>query len=463
MRDAVAAGMPHARALAGEGSASAAYPRAHDDARSVAADAAANLLESGMQVAAEPIDAPADSSGFHAGRSLATMHPLGVSATAGAGATQSRGAGAVAAARDAGAAAQAAATGAAKGPQAAAGRQAGDRRWKRGADVSKAEVRNMVRAHSVSAHAAAPTPEGIKVSQGAGGSAWDGLPVATEKTVTLAQVAAAVKAQGAQWTAGETPISQLPLADLQMRLGGRPATFVSPLLADDAAAPPSLDWREYNGNHVTPVKDQGNCGACWDFAMTAALESYVLTTQGGNAGTLDLSEQAFLSCNSGGYSCKAGGELDPRFLRDYGLPPESYYPYEGFKDSCAKAKAGWQKHAYKIDSWGGVAKNVDSIKAALAHHGPVATGYGIYEDFLYYQSGIYSYTGGRFLGGHAVLIVGYNDDGRYFIVKNSFGSHWGENGYFRIAYSELDSPVMFGTDSIAFVKGAPVLQQAPAR
>ena len=68
----------------------------------------------------------------------------------------------------------------------------------------------------------------------------------------------------------------------------------------------------------------------------------------------------------------------------------------------------------------------------------------VYEDFRHYKSGIYSRVSGKYLGGHAVLLVGYNDDEEYFMVKNSWGPDWGEDGYFRIAYSEMRSRVFFG-------------------
>ena len=67
----------------------------------------------------------------------------------------------------------------------------------------------------------------------------------------------------------------------------------------------------------------------------------------------------------------------------------------------------------------------------------------VYRDFFSYRSGIYSYVKGPYKGDHAILLVGYNDAGQYFIVKNSWGTGWGEAGYFRIAYSDVTSVVNF--------------------
>jgi cathepsin B len=71
-------------------------------------------------------------------------------------------------------------------------------------------------------------------------------------------------------------------------------------------------------------------------------------------------------------------------------------------------------------------------------NGPVQTGFEVYEDFLHYKSGIYKYTDGIILGGHAVKIVGWGKEGavNYWIVANSWGPKWGEKGYFRIAFGE---------------------------
>ena len=69
---------------------------------------------------------------------------------------------------------------------------------------------------------------------------------------------------------------------------------------------------------------------------------------------------------------------------------------------------------------------------------------------MHYKSGIYSYTTGKKLGGHAVLLVGYNDAEQYFLVKNSWDTGWGEGGFFKIAYSQMDNEVNFAMSTIAY-------------
>lgn len=266
----------------------------------------------------------------------------------------------------------------------------------------------------------------------------------------IAAVRDAIAANGARWEAGETEVSGLSFEEQRTLAGlafdpfpGTPAPEVS-----TKGLPPALDWRKAGGNFVTPPKNQKNCGACWAFAMTGGLESYVLRTQHRPGEDLDLSEQVMLSCSWVG-SC-GGGILYPSFLATTGLPAETAYPYPAAKGSCEAAAPGWGQTAYKIDNWGFVWDTVGQLKAALANYGPLPTSMRVYEDFMHYKSGVYSYTSGKSLGGHAVLLVGYDDAGQYFIVKNSWGAGWGEEGFFRIDYSELRTRVLFGLVTVAY-------------
>ena len=126
------------------------------------------------------------------------------------------------------------------------------------------------------------------------------------------------------------------------------------------------------------------------------------------------------------------------FIKTHGTGLEVCYPYLSSNGACnaACSDAG----PYKSASWGYV-QGLESIKAALVEFGPLVTTMYVYSDFMYYASGVYKHTSGSMEGGHAIVLVGYDDSGQYFIVKNSWGQGWGEAGYFRIAYSELNSAV----------------------
>ncbi|MCX5791891.1 MAG: C1 family peptidase [Elusimicrobia bacterium] len=259
----------------------------------------------------------------------------------------------------------------------------------------------------------------------------------------------AIKKAGAKWTAGETSVSA-NREDWKYLVGLNFQTVdAEPIeLVTAAELPPSIDWRAANGNYVTAPRNQKKCGSCWAFAMTAGLEAYTLLKQNTPDVDLDLSEQVMVSCSGAG-SCN-GGQLSAGFLQKTGLPLESAYPYTATDGSCATAAAGWQASAYKVGAWGSVSKNLTAIKTALIKYGPLPTAMMVYEDFMHYKTGVYSYTTGKKLGGHAILLVGYNDEGQYFILKNSWDTGWGENGFFRVAYSEMGTVVNLGLSTIAY-------------
>jgi C1A family cysteine protease len=213
---------------------------------------------------------------------------------------------------------------------------------------------------------------------------------------------------------------------------------------------------------VTEVRDQKICGSCWAFATAGALESYASIKAGCPAvNNLDLSEQILVSCSRAG-SC-SGGYIDKasNFIRDTGLPEEVCFPYTETNNRCRNACDNWKSSTETIDSWFDVTEatpTVAAIQNALNTYGPLVTTMDVYTDFFSYKSGVYSYSDGKLEGGHAVLIVGYRDtpdsdnNKDYFIVKNSWGTDWGEDGFFKIAYSEIinKSPVQFGYFTLAY-------------
>ena len=276
----------------------------------------------------------------------------------------------------------------------------------------------------------------------------------------LDDVRAAIKEKGSKWIAGETSVSKLAPEHRKLRLGltkhgitgaERLVSAEPPLLG----LPATLDWRHNPlSNYVTPVRDQGNCGSCWAFATTGALESYLLIKNNQLKPDLtNLSEQILVSCSRAG-SC-SGGYIDRAsdFIRDIGLPGEPCYPYTATNGNCRKACNDWQSNTDWIDSWSFVATTsptVDAIKNALYAYGPLVTTMDVYTDFFYYGSGVYRYGVGTYEGGHAILIIGYDDTSQCFIAKNSWGIGWGEGGFFNIAYSEISYPVEFGYWTIAY-------------
>jgi len=264
----------------------------------------------------------------------------------------------------------------------------------------------------------------------------------------IAAVQKAIKEKGAKWVAGETSLSKLPIDQKRRRVGiGFQMLNVPPLKLSKTrvSVPASIDWRAKGA--VSNVADQGQCGSCWAFALTAALESYVMRAPGVTK-NVDLSEQVMVSCSGIG-SCD-GGTLDGDFIRNVGIPPEKFYPYSAQNGACEDVKEGWQTASFKINTWGSVPKSLNAIKEALVQYGPLPTALWVYEDLMHYKSGVYSYTTGKKLGGHAILLVGYDDAEKCFILKNSWGEDWGEKGFFKVAYSELNTVVTMGLMTIAY-------------
>lgn len=288
----------------------------------------------------------------------------------------------------------------------------------------------------------------------------------------LADIQAAIEASGARWVAGETSISKLPSQERRMRLGAlKPVftgneIFLTNKTDKFVALPTRFDWRNNNGqNFVTPVRNQGNCGSCWAFAATAGLEAVTLIAQKTPGVDLNLAEQILVSTCSlagdcgGGYPSGAAS-----FIKSSGLPLETCYPYRAANSQCSEACSNWQNTTYRIKEYynvGSWSPTIDDIKSALYEYGPLPTTLDVYTDFFSYRSGIYSLASGccpdsrtcpncHYEGGHAVLIVGYDDEDEYFIVKNSWGTGWGESGYFKIDYSQLTSDVGFGQYTLAY-------------
>ncbi|XP_030749404.1 cathepsin L-like proteinase [Sitophilus oryzae] len=192
--------------------------------------------------------------------------------------------------------------------------------------------------------------------------------------------------------------------------------------------PDSFDWREKNV--INPVQDQGTCGACWAFTLVGATEAaYAIKT--GNLSK--YSEQQLVDCTGdfGNLGCQGGYLTDTfSYIEAYGLQYESDYPYEGANSTCQYNSS---KIATHIESYVYFSGSEDALKVSVATDGPVAV--AIDGDYIqFYASGIYDDTtcNPNKLD-HAVLAVGYGiENGTdYWILKNSWGSSWGESGYIR--------------------------------
>ena len=209
---------------------------------------------------------------------------------------------------------------------------------------------------------------------------------------------------------------KLPTLGLQKDPGALPV--MAPYhLASDVGLPSKVDWRTTPyGTRVSPVNDQGNCGACVAYAITGQVESAFMIKANSTKYT-DLAELEFFSH---GGNCATGWIFEKAY-------PYTVNPGE-MSQSCYDS--GQCSNRYPILSW----TTTKDPKLAL-QNGPIVTGVNWDYNWFYYDSGIINDYTGDVAGGHAIEIVGYDDSQNCWIVKNSWGTGWGESGFFRIDYN----------------------------
>ena len=214
---------------------------------------------------------------------------------------------------------------------------------------------------------------------------------------------------------------------------------------------PAVDWRNRNGNHVTPVKDQRNCGSCVSFCAAATVESMASIECGQ---LLDLSEADLHFCSSHGPNCN-GWWPDYAFaeIRTRGIPDEACFPYASAfaappPNPNPRCIVGPNRdaRAVKVTTSGTLANIVDR-KNYLSNVGPCCAVMHVFNDFYSYASGVYHHVTGADLGLHCVEVIGYSEAEQCWICKNSWGAGWGDAGFFKIAYGEagIDTEFPFWT------------------
>jgi len=200
------------------------------------------------------------------------------------------------------------------------------------------------------------------------------------------------------------------------------------------AVPASVDW--VKAGAVTPIKDQGQCGSCWSFSATGAIEGDYAVSQ--KTAPISLSEQQLVDCSTaeGNQGCN-GGLMDQAFTyvaNVSGLCTEESYPYTAQDGTCQVP--GICTPVVAIKGFTDVpANNLDALQQAVAQQ-PVSVAVDASGmDWQFYSGGVMSDACGTALD-HGVLAVGYGTDSTgadYWYVKNSWGTGWGNKGYVLLA------------------------------
>ncbi|MBW2523773.1 MAG: hypothetical protein JRI23_06340 [Deltaproteobacteria bacterium] len=200
----------------------------------------------------------------------------------------------------------------------------------------------------------------------------------------------------------------------------------------DVNLPARWDWREQGVGVPTP-RHQGSCGSCWAFGSTAVVESAIAALDGQ---IVDLSDQYVLDCSGKG-SCGGGWWAYNLFVQP-GAVLEQDYPYKAYKQYCQQ---GHEKH-HTIESWHSLpSSDPDLMKAAIFQHGSIGVTMSVCGSIPGFRNGVYDSTECNYWRtNHIVTLVGWDDDVVHskgkgaWILRNSWGTSWGDGGYGLFAY-----------------------------
>lgn len=212
--------------------------------------------------------------------------------------------------------------------------------------------------------------------------------------------------------------------------------ILSAMCATAAAdLPAAFDWGDVNGtNYVTSVKNQGyGCGSCWAFAAMSIVESNILI-ENPDVADIDLSEDYYVSDCWGLGSCTSQVDLVQfevlKHVMNCGACLELCDPYQFANSGCDRC-INWEEDSWRIESYGMISYATSSIKDSIYNNGPVMI--TMYSDEFYLPD-----TSHRNHNDHVVCVVGWNDSigTGCWIIKNSWGDSWGDDGYGYALYGD---------------------------
>jgi len=257
----------------------------------------------------------------------------------------------------------------------------------------------------------------------------------------LDEVKQSIESQGLRWEAGTTEVGKqyesgnfrgLGFSTKGREPGGGKGRLPQQTFAFQTfIAPDEVDWRRVEGKDwTTNVRDQSQCGACVAFATCATLESRLKILKEDPHYHVELSVSHLFFCGAGDNACDDGWQIGNALkrCREKGVGLESKFRYTGKQQKCKEIDT-----VVRVSRWRRVMDSSDR-RRAICLRGPVIGGMIVYSDFLWYKAGVYRPTTSESIGLHAVSVIGYDDTAGCWVVKNSWGTAWGEGGFFRIGY-----------------------------
>ncbi|PAV58725.1 hypothetical protein WR25_17599 [Diploscapter pachys] len=244
--------------------------------------------------------------------------------------------------------------------------------------------------------------------------------------------------------------------------------------------PESFDARDWwtECPMIAHVRDQSSCGSCWAFGCVEAISDRICISTKGKSQPIISAAELMECCADCGEGCYGGWPYEAwKFWVERGIVTGGDYandatcqPYpfpscahsNSAMDICnnggmfktpicsQKCQTNYSKDFNADKYYGlvsyGVKNDEEAIMKELVTYGPVEVAFDVYEDFVHYKSGVYKHTVGELLGGHAVKLIGYGvEDGiKYWLIVNSWGSDWGDNGTFKIIRGQNECNIESG-------------------
>jgi len=199
-----------------------------------------------------------------------------------------------------------------------------------------------------------------------------------------------------------------------------------PSAEEVAALPTSFDAR--SKGWIPAIRNQGSCGSCWAFTTVASIAANYAKKKGRSPPV--LAEQQLVDCSTGDHGCNGGWPTTAATYAKKGMMYNSAYPYTARKGTCRYASS---KVVTKVSATGYVTKTVAAMKTAVQNYGSLMIALNA-NKLQSYKSGIITASGCSTSVNHGVNIIGWGKSGstQYWIVRNSWGTSWGEKGYFRM-------------------------------